>query len=135
LISHSQSALATASRFFKEYAMQIQVNSDSYIHASEEFVREIETDIEQSLSRFAPQITRLEVHLRDEAGLKTGERGKRCLIEARLAGLDPIAASEQAPTHGMAIRGAVDKLETALDRTLGRLGQRKGRLSFAGEQS
>jgi hypothetical protein len=45
-------------------------------------------------------------------------------MEARLGGLDPVAASDQAPTLRQAIDGAAGKLERSIDSTLGRLGNR-----------
>lgn len=114
--------------------MQIQVSSDSHISAGEEFIDEIKTDMEQAFERFLPQLTRLEVHLGDENSHKSGARDKRCLIEARLAGLEPIAVAEHAESLDLAISSAVTTLEKTLDRTLGRLDQKKGRVSFAGDQ-
>ena len=114
--------------------MQIEVSSDSHVSASEEFISEIKAEMEQAFSRFAEQLTRLEIHLGDENSHKSGERDKRCLIEARLAGLDPVAVTDHAESLDMAISGAVKKLEKTLNRTLGRLDHKKGRTSFAGEQ-
>lgn len=114
--------------------MQIQVNSDSHINVSAEFVQEIKDELESSLKRFAQQLTRLEVHLGDENSHKGGDRDKRCLIEARLAGRDPVAATAEEATLDVAISSAIKKLETQLARMLGRLADRKGRTSFAGEQ-
>jgi hypothetical protein len=45
-------------------------------------------------------------------------------LEARLAGLQPIAVSHQAATLEQAIVGAAEKLEHSLDSVLGRLGNR-----------
>lgn len=113
--------------------MQIQVNSDSNIHVSEQFVSEIKAELEDSFRRYENQLTRLEVHLGDENSHKGGERDKRCLLEARMAGLDPIVASDYSDSLDAAISGAVAKLDKLLDKTLGKLDQKKGRTSFAGE--
>jgi ribosome-associated translation inhibitor RaiA len=113
--------------------MQIQVNSDSNIQISDQFVNDIKADLEDSFRRFAGQLMRLEVHLGDENSHKGGGSDKRCLLEARLAGLDPIVASEHADSLDVAISGAVTKLDKLLDKTFGKLGQKKGRTSFAGE--
>jgi hypothetical protein len=43
------------------------------------------------------------------------------MMEARLGGLQPIAVSHQAPTVREAMEAAAEKLERAIDRTLGRL--------------
>jgi hypothetical protein len=48
----------------------------------------------------------------------------RCLLEARLAGLQPIAVSHEAATLQEAVAGAADKLKRSLDSSLGRLENR-----------
>ena len=55
---------------------------------------------------------------------RIGAKDERCLLEARLAGLQPLAVSHQATTLEQAVDGAVEKLKRSLDRTLGRLGGR-----------
>ncbi len=63
----------------------------------------------------------MEVHLSDENGPKEGKNDKRCMIEARLEGLKPIAVTNNANTHEQAVEGAIEKLKTSLDKILGRL--------------
>ena len=48
-------------------------------------------------------------------------------MEARLGGLKPVAVSEQAASLDQAISAAAETLEKTLNRTLGRLGDRKRR--------
>ncbi len=115
--------------------MQIQVNTDNHIEGGADLTRRTEAEIEASLGRFGDKITRVEVHLTDESGPKTVGDDKRCLIEARLTGLRPIAVSHQAPSLEAAMDGAVDKLARSLDRTLGRLDDHKGRVSYGGDQT
>jgi len=45
----------------------------------------------------------------------------RCLLEARLAGLQPFAVSHQAGTSEQAVDGSVDKLIRSIDATLRKL--------------
>jgi ribosome-associated translation inhibitor RaiA len=115
--------------------MKIQVNTDNHVEGSEPLTRRVEAEVEKTLGRFGDQVTRVEVYLRDANSHKSGDDDKRCLMEARLAGLQPIAVSHQAPTLGEAIDGAAEKLERTLDRTLGRLGNLKGRTSYGGDQA
>jgi hypothetical protein len=63
----------------------------------------------------------VEVHFSDEDGNKDGFNDKRCMIEARLAGMNPIAVINHANTHEMAVLGALDKLKTSLIKISGRL--------------
>jgi ribosome-associated translation inhibitor RaiA len=54
-------------------------------------------------------------------GSKHGERDKRCTLEARVGGMSPVVVHHQADTLREAIDGAADKLERALEHTIGRL--------------
>ena len=101
--------------------MKVQLNTDNNITASDELRASYSTLISEELKRFDEHITRLEVHLSDENSHKDGMNDKRCMIEARLRGKQPIAVSNQANTLEPAITGAVDKLKTSLDTILGRL--------------
>ena len=75
----------------------------------------------EGLNRFSEQITRLEVHLSDENGNKDGQNDKRCLLEARLEGMQPIAVNAYAHTHEQSVAEAIDKLKKSLKTILGRL--------------
>lgn len=80
--------------------------------------------VESALGHLADHITRVEVHLSDENGTKAGSHDKRCMMEARLEGHQPLAATHEAETIEEAIDGAVERLKRSLDDTLGRLGDR-----------
>jgi ribosome-associated translation inhibitor RaiA len=101
--------------------MQILTNSDHTITGSESISERVESIVTDAVSRFADRITRVEVHLNDVNADKRGDRDKRCMMEARLGGLAPIAVTHQAATLLEAIEGAADKLERALEHALGRL--------------
>ncbi len=101
--------------------MQIQFNTDKNVILSEEQIATSTSLISEELSKFSPQITRLEIHLSDEDGNKDGFNDNRCMVEARLAGMNPIAVTDHANTHEQAISGAIDKLKTSLEKITGRL--------------
>jgi hypothetical protein len=101
--------------------MKIQVNTDNTVEGHEDLARQTEAIVAGGLERFGDQVTRVEVHLSDVNGAKHGADDKRCLLEARLAGLKPLAVSEQADSLRSATTGATRKLVRTLDRTLGRL--------------
>ena len=61
------------------------------------------------------------MHLSDENGSKEGANNKRCLLEARLEGRQPIAVTAMANTYELAVNSAIDKLKTSLDTILGRI--------------
>lgn len=104
--------------------MKVQLNTDSNIEGRDELARRIEAALEKTLGRFTEQITRVEVHLSDENSDKSGGDDKRCLLEARLSGRPPMAVRHQAATLEQAFEGAAEKLKSAIERTLGRLGSR-----------
>jgi ribosome-associated translation inhibitor RaiA len=82
------------------------------------------------------RITRVEVHLTDESGsAKSRGNDMRCVMEARLTGLQPTTVSADGSSVDQALHDAVEKLERALSRMLDRLSDTKGRTSFAGEQA
>jgi Sigma 54 modulation protein / S30EA ribosomal protein len=105
--------------------MLIQVNTDSNITGDEALAEWAQALVRGALDHFSQQITRVEVHLSDQnSDKKPGTADMRCLLEARLAGLQPIAVSHRAATLEQAIEGAAEKLKHSLDAVLGRLGHR-----------
>ena len=101
--------------------MQIQVNTGSGVENSEALQRWANEHLTETLDRFQQDITRIEVQLSDENSCKAGDAQKRCMMEARLAGHQPVAVNHQASTQDEAFRGAARKLLHALDHTLGKL--------------
>lgn len=101
--------------------MIIQFNTDHNINGSEKLKAPLEAIMTEALGRFCSQITRLEVHLSDEDGNKDGQNDKRCMIEARLEGMKPVAVTSHANSHEEAVEGATHKLKHSLDTKLGRL--------------
>lgn len=96
--------------------MQIQVHTDNHIQADERLIEYTQDVITGALSRFQDRVTRVEAHLTDENGAnKSAADDKRCALEARLAGLQPVAVTHRAATVKDALAGAVDKLEKMLD--------------------
>jgi ribosome-associated translation inhibitor RaiA len=100
--------------------MKIQVNSDIHIEGGEALSARVSAAVEHALRRLQDQVTRVEVHLSDQNGDKSGQRDKRCVMEARLEGRQPIAAADQAATLDQAVRGAAGKLARLIDSQLGR---------------
>ncbi|MGK2863025.1 MAG: HPF/RaiA family ribosome-associated protein [Chitinophagaceae bacterium] len=100
--------------------MIIQINTDKNIEGSERFADHFTSIIEDELGRYET-ITRIEVHLSDENGSKEGQADKRCMLEARMEGRQPIAVSNTADTHEQAVEGAVDKLKASLETIIGKM--------------
>ena len=101
--------------------MTIQLNTDKNLSVHEAFGSKLDDLLTEELSRFSEHITRLEVHLSDENGSKEGINDKRCLLEARLEGRQPIAVTGLANTYELSVNSAIDKLKAALDTILGRI--------------
>jgi ribosome-associated translation inhibitor RaiA len=95
--------------------MIINVRTDNHIIGREELSENVSDAIGRSLERFSDRISRLEVHLGDENASREGGADKRCMIEARLDGFQPIAVTHHAPSIDLAVRGATDKIKKSLD--------------------
>ena len=100
--------------------MQIQVHSNHTVNTSASLEEWARRELGQALDRFADEISCLEVHLSDINSDRVSEDHKRCMIEARLHGREPLAVNHQAPRLDEALYGACDKLTRSLDSTLGK---------------
>lgn len=100
--------------------MEIQINAGS-IEGSAEFTDRVETEVREALSWVSGRVTRVDVHLCDENGGKGGDDDKRCVMEARLRGRQPVAVTHHAATLTQATRGAADKLQALVTSIVGRL--------------
>ncbi len=101
--------------------MQIQVNTDRHIDGHDALSQWVTASIESALVHVSEHITRVEVHLSDEnGGQKDGPHEKRCLMEARLEGRQPMAVDHQAASLGEAVDGAAEKLGRMIDSTMGK---------------
>jgi len=111
--------------------VQVQVHTDNHVNGSAGLTAHVESVVTGALDRFGNRVTRVEVHIGDENGHKGGEHDKRCAMEARLSGLQPIAVTGQGAIVEAAISAAVDKLVRTIDRTLEKKYGAKGRTSTA----
>lgn len=101
--------------------MLVQIRTDRNIAMNEELERRFEDEVRSSLDRYADRLTRVEVYLGDEnSAKKSGATDKRCTVEARPAGLRPVAASHQAETVELALDGALAAARRALSHALGK---------------
>lgn len=107
--------------------MQVQVNTSNGIDNKETLDRWAEQFLNDALERFRQEITRVEVQLSDENSGKKGAADKRCMLEARLNGHEPLAVIHHGETQDDAFRGATQKLLRALEHTLGKLDRHQHR--------
>ena len=100
--------------------MNIQINTDHNIQGNEALIAKFSSTIKSALVRVSDHITSAQVHLSDENGDKSGKNDKRCMIEARLEGRQPIVVTDHAATLNQALDGATDKLISMIESILGR---------------
>lgn len=103
--------------------MQIQVSTDHNISGDERLKSLVRAAVEDELSRFEHQVTRIEVHLKDANSHKGGAGDKHCTMEARITSHQPLVANHHAPMLEQAYTGAAAKLARSIESTLGRLGR------------
>ena len=101
--------------------MHIQMNTDNHVEGYQRVENYFATNIEAALQRFDDKITGLDVHLGDENSDKFGTDDKRCMIEARLAGLRPVAVVHHADTIEKAVAGATSKIKRVLETTFDKM--------------
>ena len=107
--------------------MQVQVHTDNKIQGGESLAHWIQEEATTRLGRFRDVITRVEVFLSDVDGGKSGANDKRCRLEARPAGRQPVTVTADADKVADAFTGAAEKLVRALEHVLGRVKDRNGR--------
>lgn len=100
--------------------MQIQINTDRNLEVRQAFADELKAEILEKLHRYADQVSRVELHLSDINAARATPSDKRCVMEARVDGLPPVAVAHDAQSLRQAVHGATDKLLRAIDSALGR---------------
>jgi ribosome-associated translation inhibitor RaiA len=104
--------------------MQIQISTDHNIKGTHEMLNEsekFEEIVQDAIGHFQQHITRVEIHFTDENACKTGFEDKRCLIEARVSGAQPMIASHHANNLTLALEGATEKLKHSLNHSFGKM--------------
>jgi ribosome-associated translation inhibitor RaiA len=97
------------------------INTDRNIEGREALAAKVSAVVASALSHLSDHITRVEVHLSDENGQDRGGRDKRCMMEARIEGRQPLAVTDQAESLEQAVEGATGKLERLIESTFGRV--------------
>jgi len=100
--------------------MQIQLNTDPHVQADKRLAAWADGELRQRLARHLDGLTRIEIHLSDVNADRRDGHDKRCLLEARPAGRQPLAVSHEAAQVADALTGAADKLLRRLDHEQGR---------------
>ncbi|MFI8375175.1 HPF/RaiA family ribosome-associated protein [Pseudomonas helleri] len=101
--------------------MQTEVFSDKNIAVDVRTQQWVTATVEVTLERHLEDLSRVIVHLTDENAGKSGPGDKRCKMEARPKGHQPIVVTQDANTLTQAVEGASEKLEHALEHLFGKL--------------
>ncbi|MFO7689714.1 MAG: HPF/RaiA family ribosome-associated protein [Cryobacterium sp.] len=112
--------------------MQVLLNTDNNIDGTEALTEYVEGVVTESLSRYAPHLTRVEVHLSDGSAGRSTSDDIRCLLEARPAGGSPHTVTHNASVVNDALSGALQKLNRVLETASGKLDDRQGDLAAGG---
>ncbi|QDP84499.1 HPF/RaiA family ribosome-associated protein [Chryseobacterium sp. SNU WT5] len=101
--------------------MEILINTDHNVSGSEKIRSYMTADLETSFERFSDHLTRLEVKISDENAGKEGENDKKCVLEARIKGMQPLVVTSHGNSIDQALSEATTKMKTSLDSTMGKL--------------
>jgi len=100
--------------------MQVLLNTDQSVADFDMLSNHVDAVVSEALNHHRHLITRVEVHLGDENGKKSGADDKRCTMEARLDRRPPVAVTHHADTVKSAVRGAARSLAKAVEHVIGR---------------
>ena len=106
--------------------MNIQFNTDHNVPGSKPVRDYFVSVITEGLSQHSAHISRLEVHLADENADKSGPEDKKCTIEARIEGRQPVAVIAHGDTKEAAIDTAIVKLNNMLNTIMDKQNSHRG---------
>ena len=87
------------------------INTDKNLRENEAERTDLKLLIRQEMKPFIAHISRIEVHLSDENGAKSGFDDKRCMMEVRIEGRLPMAVTAHAETEDLAVAAALENLK------------------------
>lgn len=106
--------------------MKVLIHADPSVGDYDTVTSRVSDVVTGALKHVSDRITRVEVHLGDENGAKGGADDKRCMMEARLEGRQPVAVTHHADTVDAAVHGAAGNLAKVIDGVLGRSASKRG---------
>jgi ribosome-associated translation inhibitor RaiA len=99
--------------------MEIEINAAEGVQRSEALDAHVRERLGHVSQRFGDRLTRLRVYMKD-VNARKGGIDKACTMEARPAGMDPVAVEAQDEDVYKSVRDAAGKLEKALGHRFGR---------------
>lgn len=101
--------------------MKIIINTDSNISGDEELRTFVGTKIATAFERFGDFLTRIEIKLSDEDGSKNSINDKRCVLEVRPKGMQPIVVTAIGDSIEKTVDDAIDKMKSIIETARGKL--------------
>ena len=113
--------------------MQVQVHTDATIQGGESLEQWATEEINTKLARLKEHVVRVEVFLTGVDAMKTtGGPGKKCVLETRANGRQPLAVNAEAEKVKDAFNAALEKLRRAVETDLDKVRDKNGRESVRG---
>jgi len=94
--------------------MIIQLNADKNLAIHEAAGDAIKKLLIDELNRYSKHISRLDIHIADENGIKQGFNDIQCMIEAHRERTAPVVVTNVADTVDQSVNGAIEKMKHAL---------------------
>ena len=107
--------------------MQVFIQTDRHIALTEKQRERFEQDLAKAMGHFDARLTRIEAHLSDVNSARGGDNDKRCLIEARPSGRQPLAVNAEAEKIADAVHGSLEKLHRALETEIAKMRDKSNR--------
>ena len=113
--------------------MQVQVHTDATIQGGESLESWVRDEVNTKLARLKESVVRVEVFLTGVDALKaTGGPGKKCVLETRANGRQPVAVNAEAEKVKDAFNAALEKLRRAVESDLDKVRDKNIRESVRG---
>lgn len=109
----------TNGHYKQEIHMQIQINYAD-IDSSDALSDHVTKAVENALKKVATRVTRVEVHLHDDKQNRRGPDDKRCVMEARIAGQQPLAVESRGEDIYKAVTEGAAKMGRAVEHQIER---------------
>ena len=116
LIPSGLSARVPSMFFFKDFKMLIQFSTDHHIGHHPSLHGHVDALVRKTLHPFRSHITRVDVHLTDENAHANHANDKRCVMEARLDGVQPLVVTATASNVAAVLDAASRKLRRSVVR-------------------
>ena len=113
--------------------MQVQVHTDATIQGGESLESWVREEVNTKLARLKEHVVRVEVFLTGVDAIKTtGAPGKKCVLETRANGRQPVAVNAEAEKVKDAFNAALEKLRRTVESDLDKVRDKSIRDSVRG---